>query len=190
MKKILKLTPFTILMIISIIIIMVLIVLHEIEVIDLKDLVPVMTLHADDSVSIKSPTIEHMLQSCQEIAQFYSDNGYTYNKDNPPWDTHYKDAQYRTSCCSIYVLQVFVDIGLTDSLGDLDAAYVGEFCKSHPEDWDQFYATTERDLERGDVQVYVHHTNIYAGWNEELGMRRILGCRRYVSTIRSFYRTN
>lgn len=158
---------------ICIVIILALLLLNSLDVIDLDDLSPIMTLQADDSVHVNSPSIEAMLQSCQDIAQFYAtaEPRYTYNSQTPPWDTHYKDGQYHTSCCSIYVLQVFVDIGLTDSLGGLSAAYVGEFCDSHPEDWYKFTAGSEKDLEPGDVQLYVHHTNIYAGWNDEKKMR-------------------
>ena len=156
---------------ICIVIILALLLLNSLDVIDLDDLSPIMTLQADDSVHIKSASIEAMLKSCEEIAQFYHDNTYTYDKDNPPWDTYYRDGQIHTSCCSIYVLQVFVDIGLTDSLGGLSAAYVGEFCDSHPEDWYKFTAGSEKDLEPGDVQLYDHHTNIYAGWNDEEKMR-------------------
>ena len=174
-----------------IIIIAVLLVLNTTDIISLDGLTPVTVLAGDeDSYSgPKSASKEAMLQSCEEIAKFDSENGYTYNSESPPWDTHYKDGQYKTTCCSIFVLQVFVDIGLTDSLGDLDAAYVGTFCESHPEDWQEFVARSEADLEPGDVQVYVHHTNIFAGFNAD-GIRRVLGCRRYKRTDRGFYRSN
>lgn len=143
-----------------------LIALDSADIIDLDDF-GIIDKFSSSSSSKKSASIEAMLQSCKEIAEFYSKNGYTYNSWSPPWDTHYKDGQYHTSCCSIYVLQVFVDIGLTDSLGDLDAAYVGTFCESHPEDWEKFVAGSEADLEPGDVQVYVHHTNIFADFNSD-----------------------
>ena len=145
-----------------------LIALDSAEIIDLDDF-GIIDKFSSSSSSKKSASIEAMLKSCQDIAQFYAtaEPRYTYNSKSPPWDTHYKDGQYHTSCCSIYVLQVFVDIGLTDSLGDLEAAYVGRFCESHPEDWEKFVAGSEADLEPGDVQIYNHHTNIFAGFNSD-----------------------
>ena len=141
---------------ICIVIILALLLLNSLDVIDLDDLSPIMTLQADDSVHVNSPSIEAMLKSCQDIAQFYAtaEPRYTYNSKTPPWDTHYKDGKYHTSCCSIYVLQVFVDIGLTDTLGGQDVWYVWDWMKANPQMWEYKGALEEKEMKPGDVQIY------------------------------------
>ena len=165
----------------------ILIALDSAKLIDLDDFGIIDKFLSTSYARPHSSDVSGMLQSCEEIAQFYLKNHYTYNKDDPPWDVHYRDGNYKTSCCSIYVLQVLIDIGLTEDLGDLDAEYVGTLCDSHPELWYKFTAQSEADLAKGDIQLYIHHTNIFAGMDEH-GVRTILGCWRKWG--RCFYRTD
>ena len=128
-----------------------------------------------------SPTVNGMLKACQEIADFYAANGYTYNKDYPPWDTHYRDGQYKTSCCSIYVLQVLIDCGLTDTLGDLDVTYVWNFLENDP-NWERIDAKDESELKPrrySNIQKWrISYKYLCWGWS-------ILGCGRWKCHKRS-----
>lgn len=115
----------------------------------------------------ENETTKKMLESCRNIANYYAANNYTYDKDHPVWTANYLEQQARTSCCSIYVLQVLYDCGLASDLGEMDVGYLqNTFFPGNP-NWVRIDAKSEADLKPGDVQIYKNnggsHTNIYAG---------------------------
>lgn len=73
----------------------------------------------------RTPSQQAIADTAKDIALFYKsyrdkNTPYTYDKWNGPWDEHYRDAKNLVSCCSIYVLQVLIDLQLTDSFGGYD----------------------------------------------------------------------
>lgn len=122
-------------------------------IIDVKDIGNFNSLTEKTTQKANSDFVENLLGSCEKIAKFYKDKTYTYDSEHSPWDVHYQDATNRTSCCSIYVLQVLVDIGQTDTLGGLDVGYVWDWLEKNP-NWQNMGMLSENDIQAGDIQIY------------------------------------
>ena len=97
------------------------------------------------SYGVNSPTVNGMLKACQEIANYYAEHHYTYDKESGLWTEDYREQEITTSCCSIYVLQVLINCGLTDTLGGMDVWYVWELLDSDP-NWERIDAKDDSDL--------------------------------------------
>lgn len=97
------------------------------------------------SYGVNSPTVNGMLKACQEIANFYHEHNYKYDSEAGGWTDDYRQQTVRTSCCSIYVLQVLINCGLTDTLGGLDVWYVWDLLEKDP-NWERIDAKDESDL--------------------------------------------
>ena len=154
-----------------------LLILNGMGVINLEELNPFEPLKDEDD-SYVSESGEAIVKTCEEIAQFYKALMYHYDKESCLWNINYKEQIYNGSCCSIYVMQVMHVHGLKDDLGDYDCAYLDRWLSSHRNDWDRFVFTSERDLRKGDINIYLNggsHVNIFAGLNklrttENIGM--------------------
>lgn len=118
--------------------------MDQAEIIDMDDLFGISS-GGSKSYGVNSPTVNGMLKACQEIANYYKDHNYTYDKEAGGWTEDYRQQTVRTSCCSIYVLQVLINCGLTDTLGGQDVWYVWELLDSDP-NWERIDAKDDSDL--------------------------------------------
>lgn len=125
------------------------------------------------SYGTNSPTVNGMLKACQEIANYYRDHQYTYDSEGGGWTDDYRQQIVRTSCCSIYVLQVLINCGLTDTLGGLDVWYVWDLLEKDP-NWERIDAKDESELRPrrySNIQKWrISYKYLCWEW-------RILGCR-------------
>ena len=98
------------------------------EAIDPNDIGTFDTLKDPSDSTAHTANQQAIVDKAEEIAKHYAANHYTYDKNDGPWDLHYKDSKYHVSCCSIYVIQVLVELGLTDTFGGYDCRiFIGFF---------------------------------------------------------------
>ena len=156
--------------------------LDKAEIIDLDEL-GIIDKFQSSSSSRNSASVDAILESCEKIAKFYAEKGYTYDQESGLWNIKYQEQLHRGSCCTIYVQQVLYDVGLLQ-IDNWESIWMsadfGNWLTANV-DWDRFVAKSENDLKPGDINIYTSngksHTNIFAGMGKTMGMRRILGCR-------------
>ena len=129
---------------VGVICLIVMLAMDSAEIIDLEDAFLGVGSTAK-SYGTNSPTVNGMLKACQEIANFYYEHNYKYDSEGGGWTDDYRQQTVRTSCCSIYVLQVLINCGLTDTLGGLDVWYVWDLLEKDP-NWERIDAKDESDL--------------------------------------------
>ena len=96
------------------------------ELIDLKD-IGIFDVLKESSSTGGTASQQAIADKAEEIAKFYKQCGDYVYSISTPFDLHYKEAKYHKSCCSIYVIQVLVELGLTDTFGEYDCRILIKF---------------------------------------------------------------